>query len=68
MWVVTYELQVIACVIANVFHDSPICHPFGDHGEPPILEGVRNANKIEDVGMGQVLPHDNFFAEVLYGV
>ena len=62
----TYELQVIACVITNVFHDVAVGHPLGDHREPPILEGVRNADKIEDVGMGQVLPQGNFFTEVLY--
>ena len=66
--IVTHELQVIAGVTADVFHDVAVGHPFGDHGEPPILKCVRNADEIEDVGMGQVLPYGNFFAEVLYCV
>jgi hypothetical protein len=65
---VAHELQVTASVIANVLHDVAVGHPFGDHREPPILEGVRNADKIEDVWMGQVLPRGNFFTEVLHGV
>ena len=42
----TYELQVIASVIADVLQDVAVCHPFGDHREPPILEGVRNSDEI----------------------
>ena len=64
----TYELQVITRTITNILHDVAVGHPFGDHREHPILEGVRGADKIEDIGMGQVLPHDNFFTKVLYGV
>lgn len=63
----TYELQVVASVFADVFYDVPVDHPFGDDREPPTLEGVRNADEIEDVGMGQVLLQDNFFTEALYG-
>ena len=65
--ILTYELQVITRIITNIIHDAPVDHPFGDHGETPVLEGVRNAGKTENVGMGQVLPHSNFFTEVLYG-
>jgi len=66
--IAAYQLQVIASVIADVFHDVPIGHPFGDHREPPFLEGVRNTDEVEDVFMRQVLPHGDFFAEVLYRV
>ena len=66
--VVTHELKVIAGVVANILHDVTADHPFRDHREPPFLEGVRDSNEIEDVRMGQVLPHGNFFAEVLYNV
>jgi hypothetical protein len=66
--IVTYELQVVASVIANVLHDVAGGHPFGDRREPSILEGIRNADEIEDVGMGQVLPQGNFFAEALQDV
>ena len=59
---------MVASVIANVFHDVTVGHPFGDRREPPILEGVRDANEIEDVGVGQVLPQDNFFTEALQDV
>ena len=66
--IMTHELQVIAGVTADVLHDVAVGHPFRDRGEPPIFKGVRNADKIEDVGMGQVLPYGDFFAEVLYCV
>ena len=65
---VTYELQVISSVITNVLHDVAMGHPYGDYREPPILEGVRSTDNIEDVGVGQDLPHGNFFAEALYSV
>ena len=64
----SHKLQVIASVTTNVLHDVAVSHPLRDHREPPILEGVRNADKTEDVGMGQVLPHSNFFTEVLYNM
>jgi len=48
----TDQLQVVASVIADVLHDVAVDHPFVDHRESPILEGVGNANKTEDVGMG----------------
>ena len=64
----THELQVIAGVIADVLHDVAVGHPFSDHGEPPIFKGVRNADKVEDVGMGQILPYGNFFTKMLYRV
>jgi len=63
-----YEFQVISSVIADILHDVAVSHPVRDHRELPILEGVRNTYKIEDVGMGQVFPQDNFFTEALYGV
>ena len=66
--ITTYEFKMVAGVIVDVLHDVSVGHPFGDHGEPPVLEGVRNSDKIEDVGMGQVPPQGNFFAEALYGV
>jgi len=50
--ITAYKLQVIARVMANILHDIAVGHPFVDHREPPILEGVGNANKTEDVGMG----------------
>ena len=56
---------MIAIVIANVFHDITVGHPFRDHREPPILEGVGNPDEIEDVWMAQVLPQGNFFTKVL---
>ena len=59
---------MISGVISDVLHDVTVGHPFGDHGEPPVLESVRNSEKIEDVGMGQVLPQGNFFTEALYSV
>ena len=65
--ILTYELQVITSVTTNVIRDAPADHPFGDHGETPVLEGVRNADKTENVGMGQVLPHGNFFTKDLHG-
>ena len=64
--IVTYELQVISSVIANMVHDVAAGHPSRDHREPPILEEVRNTDKGENVGMGQVLPHGNFLTEALY--
>ena len=66
--IVTYKLKVIASVAANILHDVAIGHPFRDHREPPILEGVGNPDEFEDVWMGQVLPHGHFFTEVLYDV
>ena len=59
---------MVASVVANILHDVTVGHPFRNHREPPFLEGVRNPNKIEDIRMGQVLPHGNFFTEVLYDV
>jgi hypothetical protein len=53
---VSYELQVISGVIANVLHDVAMGHPFEDYRGPPIFEGVRSADNVEDVGVGQVLP------------
>jgi len=66
--IMTYEFEVVAGVIADVLHDVSIGHPYGDHGEPSILEGIRDSDEVEDVGMGQVLPHDNLFTEALYCV
>jgi len=59
---------VISVVTANILHDVSVGHPFGDHRETPILEGIRDPDEIEDVWMGQVLPHDHLLAEVLYDV
>ena len=59
---------MIAGVSTNVLHDVAISHPFRDHRESPILEGVGNPDEIKDVWMGQVLPHGHFFTEVLYNV
>ena len=63
--IVTHEPKVVASVFTNILHDVTASHPFRDHREPPFLEGVRNANKIEDIRMGQILPHGDFFTEVL---
>ena len=60
-----YEFQIISGIFANVLYDVTVGYPFGNHREPPIIEGIRNADKIEDIGMGQVLPHGDFLAEVL---
>ena len=65
---VTYELKVIAGVVTNILHDVTVDHPFSDHREHPSLEGVRNANEIEDIRVGQILPHGDFFTEVLCDV
>ena len=62
----TYEPKVIASVIADILHDVTVGHPFRDHGEPPFLESVRDPNELEDIRMGQVLPHGNVFTEALY--
>ena len=59
---------MITSVITDVLHYVAVGHPFGDRGEPSILEGVRNPDEIEDVGVGQVLPQGNFFAKALHGV
>ena len=59
---------MVSSITANVVHDVAVCHPFGDHREPPILKEIRNTDKCENVGMGQVLPHDNFFTELLYNM
>jgi hypothetical protein len=59
---------VIACVSANEIHDVTVYHPFGNHREPPFLEGIRNPNEGENVRMGQILPHGHLFAETLRGV
>jgi len=66
--ILTYKLKVIAGVSTNVLHNIAVGHPFGDHGEPPIPEGVGNPDEIKDVWMGQILPHSHFFTEVLYDV
>ena len=63
----TYKLKVISSFSTDVLHDVAIGHPFRDHREPPILKGVGNPDKIEDVWMGQVLPYGNLFTEVLCG-
>ena len=63
--ILAYELQVVASMTSDVLHDVAVGHPFGDRREHPVLEGVENADEIEDVGMGQVLPHSNFFTEML---
>ena len=64
----TYKLKVISSSFADILHDIAVGHPFRDHREPSILEGVRNPDEIEDIWMGQVLPHGHFFTEVLYDV
>ena len=65
---VPYKLRVIAGVITDVLRDIAVGHPFGDDGECPILEGVRDSDEIEDVWMGQVLPHGDFSTKVLCDV
>ena len=62
----TYQLQMIAGVGTDVLHDVAVGHSFGNRREPPFLEGVRDPNEVENIGVGQVLPHDNFFAETLH--
>ena len=47
----TYQLEVVSRIVTNVLHDVPVDHPFGDHGKPSILEGVRNPDEIKDVGV-----------------
>ena len=66
--ILTHKLKVIPGVATNVLHDVAVGHPFRDHRESPILEGVGNPDEVEDVWMGQVLPHGHFFTEVLYDV
>ena len=66
--VVTYQLQAVASVSSDVLHDVTVGHPLGGHREFPILEGVGNSDETENVGMTQVLPHDNLFAEALHNV
>ena len=63
--IVTYELQVVASVLTDIPCDIPVGHPFRDHRESPIFDGIRNPDKVEDVGMGQILPHGDFFTELL---
>ena len=63
--IVTYKFKVIASVAANVLHNVAVGHPFRDRRKLAILEGVRNPDKIEDVWVGQVFPHCNFFTEAL---
>ena len=63
-----YELQIISSVFTDILHDVTAGHPFGDQSEPSTVEGVRNADKIEDIWVGKALPHDNFSTEMLYGV
>ena len=58
--VVTYKLEVIAGVATNILYDVAVSHPFGDHRESPILEGVGNPDEIKDVWMRRVLPYDRF--------
>jgi len=62
---VTYKSHVIASVSTDILDNVPVDHPFRDHGEPSILEGVRNSNKTMDVRMGKVLPQCDFFAGAL---
>ena len=50
--IVTYKLQVVASVMADILYDVAVGHPFVDHGKSPVLESVGNANKTEDVRMG----------------
>ena len=45
----TYELEVISSFTTNVLHNVAISHPFRDHREPPILEGVGDPDEVEDV-------------------
>ena len=66
--IIAYQLQVVASIDSNVPHDVTIGHPFGDHRKFPIFEGVRDSDKIENVGMGQILPDGNLFAEALHSV
>ena len=49
---VAYKFQIISSGFTDVLHDVAVGHPFGDHREPSILEGIRNADKSEDIGMG----------------
>ena len=49
--IITYEFKVIAGIITDVLHDVSVGHPHRDHGEPPVFEGVRDSDKIEDVRM-----------------
>ena len=46
-----YKLQMISSVCADVLHDVTVGHPFGDHREPPIIEGVGDSDKTENIGM-----------------
>lgn len=65
--ITAHQLQVIAAGTTDVVHDVTVGHPVGNHGEPPVLKGVRDADEVEDVLVGQVLPHGNLFAKALCG-
>lgn len=64
--VVAHQLQVITSVGTDVLRDVTVGHPFGNHRQPPFPEGVRDSDEVKNVGMGQVLPHGDLFAEALY--
>ena len=49
--ITTYEFKVIASVVTDILHDVSVGHPYGDHGKPTVLEGIRNSDKLKDVGM-----------------
>jgi len=63
--ITTYEFKVVTSIITDVLHDVSVGHPFGDHRESPVPEGIRNSDQADDVGMGQVLPHGDLFTEAL---
>lgn len=66
--IVTHQFQVVTSIGTDVPHDVAVGHPLGNHGESPILKGVGDSNEIENVGMEQVLPHDNLLAEPLHSM
>ena len=64
--IVTYQLQEIARVGTDVRHDVTVDHPLRDHRESSVLKGIRDSDEIKNVGMGQIFPHGDLFAEPLH--
>ena len=61
----TYQLQSVDVVPPNIFHDISVEHPLRNSGKLPFIHVPLDPNEFQDVRMGQRIPEENFFAELL---
>ena len=61
----TCQFQSVDMILSNEFHNVSVRHPLRNSDELPFLHVSLNASKLQDVGMGQRIPENDFLAKSL---